>query len=327
MALLKRTFYETDVLSFFPTPYPDESYYSVLCRYMVHSGLPSTRDTLLALFGREISPRPTLLLPYMSTALSYRINPETAVTEETIVRSHTAIYYLGIAHRHKETKTIITRTREGARCGCRMNYRSSMASPWLRYCPLCAYEEKVVYGEMYWHRLHQLKGVVYCEKHGARLKESEVSLTNIKKSFIPASFALRDTFDKKLDDVVKQGRTASEELAKKNAAVCTDIRWLMENGNRINGLEETLKRYETMISRTKVVRYNKGMIEDLQGLRSKVREYHGEDYLNMLHLQMHEYFEWDSVPTIIAKFLTPLQHVLLMEFFCGSAEEFYKQAI
>ena len=108
MALLKRTFYETDVLSFFPTPYPDESYYSVLCRYMVHSGLPSTRDTLLALFGREISPRPTLLLPYMSTALSYRINPETAVTEETIVRSHTAIYYLGIAHRHKETKTIIT---------------------------------------------------------------------------------------------------------------------------------------------------------------------------------------------------------------------------
>ena len=80
---------------------------------MVHSGLPSTRDTLLALFGREISPRPTLLLPYMSTALSYRINPETAVTEETIVRSHTAIYYLGIAHRHKETKTIITHTREG----------------------------------------------------------------------------------------------------------------------------------------------------------------------------------------------------------------------
>ena len=82
-----------------------------------------------------------------------------------------------------------------------------------------------------------------------------------------------------------------------------------------------------MISRTKVVRYNKGMIEDLQGLRSKVREYHGEDYLNMLHLQMHEYFEWDSAPTIIAQFLTPLQHVLLMEFFCGSAEEFYKQAI
>lgn len=326
MALLKRTFCENDLLSFFPAPYPDESYYSVLCRYMVHSGLPSTRETLLALFGREISPRSTLLLPYMSTALSIRINPEAAITEKTIIRSHTAVYYLGITHKHEETKATITRLREGARCGCRMNYGSSMASPYLRYCPLCAYEEKVAYGEMYWHRLHQLKGIVYCEKHGTRLEESEVCLLNIKKTFIPASFALREIFDKTLDDVVKQNRTGPEELLKKNTDICRDIRWLMENGNRINGLEDTMKRYEAVLSRTTVARYNNGMIEDLQELRSKARDYHGEDFLNMLNIQMHEYFEWESAPTIIAKFLTPLQHVLVMELLCGSVEEFYKQS-
>ena len=99
-----------------------------------------------------------------------------------------------------------------------------------------------------------------------------------------------------------------------------------ENGNRINGLEDTMKRYEAVLSRTTVARYNNGMIEDLQELRSKARDYHGEDFLNMLNIQMHEYFEWESAPTIIAKFLTPLQHVLVMELLCGSVEEFYKQS-
>ena len=327
MALLRRMFSETGILSFFPVPYLDESYYSVLCRYMVHSGLPSTKETFLTLFGHEISPCPTLMLPYMSSALSHRINPETAITEETIIRSHTAVYYLGMVYGRTESKAMMSRIREGARCGCRMNYRGSIASPRLRYCPLCAYEEKITYGEMYWHRLHQLDGVMFCEKHGIRLNESDVSLVNIKKTLIPASFALKDIFDKTLEDVVKQGRTGSNEYIRKNAAICNDIKWLMENGARINGLEETIKRYETMLYRTGARYYNKGRVEGLQELRSKIRDYHGKEFLNSLHLQVHEYFEWKDAPTIIAKYLTPLQHVLMMEFFCGSVEEFYKQIV
>ena len=42
-----------------------------------------------------------------------------------------------------------------------------------------------------------------------------------------------------------------------------------------------------------------------------------------LHLNLHEYFEWESAPIVIAKYLTPLQHVLLMEFLCGSVEAFF----
>ena len=327
MALLNRTSSETDMLGFFPAPYPDESYYSILCRYMVHSGLPSTRETLLALFGRATSPCSTLLLPNMSSPLSRRISPETGITEETIIRSHTAAHYLVIAHRKAETQTVMARIRRGAKFGCRMNYRSSLSSPRLRYCPLCAYEEKVTYGEMYWHRLHQLDGIMYCERHGIGLEESGVSLADIKRSFIPASYALRDIFDKTLDDVAEQARSGPKYLLDKNTAICRDIRWLMENGGRINGIEETIKRYENMLSRTEAVRYNKGTIGDLQGLRSKVRDYHGEDFLDSLHLHVHEYFEWSDAPTIIAKFLTPLQHVLMMEFFCGSAEKFYKHAV
>ena len=39
------------MLSFFPSPYPDELWYSVLARYHTHSGALSWQATMAALFG------------------------------------------------------------------------------------------------------------------------------------------------------------------------------------------------------------------------------------------------------------------------------------
>lgn len=39
------------MLSFFPTPYPDELWYSVIARYHTHSGALSWQATMAALFG------------------------------------------------------------------------------------------------------------------------------------------------------------------------------------------------------------------------------------------------------------------------------------
>ena len=39
------------MLQYFPTPYPDELWYSVLGRYHVRSGNPNSATTLRELFG------------------------------------------------------------------------------------------------------------------------------------------------------------------------------------------------------------------------------------------------------------------------------------
>ncbi len=39
------------MISFFPTPYPDELWYSVICRYHVHSGNYCAKHTLRQLYG------------------------------------------------------------------------------------------------------------------------------------------------------------------------------------------------------------------------------------------------------------------------------------
>ena len=39
------------MISFFPSPYPDELWYSVICRYHVHSGNYCAKHTLRQLYG------------------------------------------------------------------------------------------------------------------------------------------------------------------------------------------------------------------------------------------------------------------------------------
>lgn len=44
------------MLTYFPTPYPGEWWYSVLCRYHVRSGRTKHQTTVMELFGRERVP-------------------------------------------------------------------------------------------------------------------------------------------------------------------------------------------------------------------------------------------------------------------------------
>jgi hypothetical protein len=43
------------------------------------------------------------------------------------------------------------------------------ASPPLRYCPICAKEDFATFRTLYWHRAHQLPGVLACSIHGTNL--------------------------------------------------------------------------------------------------------------------------------------------------------------
>lgn len=42
-------------IPFFPTPYPDETFYSVICRYDLLKGRNSFRGTSEELFGKRIN--------------------------------------------------------------------------------------------------------------------------------------------------------------------------------------------------------------------------------------------------------------------------------
>ncbi len=58
---------------------------------------------------------------------------------------------------------------------------SIVPSPeYLQYCPECAKEDQTRFGEMYWHRQHQVPGVFICHIHNVWLEQSNVRVHNRK---------------------------------------------------------------------------------------------------------------------------------------------------
>ena len=65
---------------------------------------------------------------------------------------------------------------------------------YLRYCPICAQEDRKQYGEAYWHRTHQIRNMVICPVHGCSLKISAVPAKSEQCfTFCPAELYCTDT--------------------------------------------------------------------------------------------------------------------------------------
>lgn len=77
------------MLTFFPTPYPDEILYSTFARYHMRSANSSIKDTLDDLFGKK-TVMSTIDLPSHLYSLCNRISPtHSSITPEKLLEKHT----------------------------------------------------------------------------------------------------------------------------------------------------------------------------------------------------------------------------------------------
>lgn len=64
---------------------------------------------------------------------------------------------------------------------------------YLKYCPVCASEDRKKYAETYWHRKHQIRNMGICPKHKCRLRDSGVPAKSMSLySFITAEEVVPD---------------------------------------------------------------------------------------------------------------------------------------
>lgn len=63
----------------------------------------------------------------------------------------------------------------------------------MKYCPLCAAEDREQYGETFWHRQHQIRNINVCVRHKCRLENSHI-LAKSDHVFVfdPAEGAIQD---------------------------------------------------------------------------------------------------------------------------------------
>ena len=166
------------MISYFPTPYPDELLYSQLARYYTKSGYMAYTYAAEELYISKI------VRPDMEFVNAFTPNALRMITRdmpmEDVVLQHTMFPYYGrflpLERRQRAFEALVS---------MQGNYHNLLPIPtrkgntdrYLRYCPMCAEQDRQDYGETYWHRTHQMIGVVACPVHGCCLMNRSVVIS------------------------------------------------------------------------------------------------------------------------------------------------------
>ena len=163
------------MINYLPSIYPDELFYSWLCRYYVHSGCLTHKMALDDILLKRCHNPSKEFIGHLNPKAQKRI--EEIYSMEYLVLNHTmypqyarfipleekkkAIYHLGYDFCDPHFLfAILPRTKSESN---------------LKYCPLCVQEDRRLCGETYWHRKHQIRNIKSCYKHGCMLESSDVS--------------------------------------------------------------------------------------------------------------------------------------------------------
>lgn len=171
----------------FPVPLPNETLYSILCRYHVRSCNATDYATLLQLFDKRRSLHTTALSPFPLRYAKDWTNAFRGFTRDSLIREHTAFPFYQSFHTCVNT----SRSSYAAdRFFMAMYNRCATPSKRLRYCPKCAQSQWESFGVSYWQILPQIHGYEVCPIHKEPIRETEISHQDIRYNFYPASNVL-----------------------------------------------------------------------------------------------------------------------------------------
>lgn len=176
------------MIAYFPDIYEDELVYSIMCRLYLHLGIPSSCIAKKYIYG-DMTARVDAygighLQPYVMEALTKRI------PEKELILKHTMFAYLtafdSILNKQAEYSKAVRGENIYGRYG---NMRLQ-----LKYCPICAREDAIKYGEAYYHRKHQL--TTACIKHRTKIKSIDVAVGKRRLlALIPLEQAREENFE------------------------------------------------------------------------------------------------------------------------------------
>lgn len=184
------------MLAYFPTLYEDELLYSGIARYHVISGNKTQRQTIDDLFGNR-SVCATADLPSHLTSLVVNLNGQ--YTSHQIINGHTLLPYYAYFMQQKKIQQVQSLMENGSKQGKVHASLGLLASSVklpakLRFCTEC-YKTDSEICEPYWHRCHQLPGVIICPWHKSILKVSAVEYATLHHKFSFVPLAMRGESD------------------------------------------------------------------------------------------------------------------------------------
>lgn len=235
------------MIGFMPVIYPDELIYSCFCRYYVYSGYPNNKMALEdILYNRHCNPNKEFLghlNPEMEKLIKNMYPIDKLILEHTMFPQYArfiecskkkdALYRLGhdFCDAH-QLFSILPRSED---------------DKYLKHCPVCALEDRELYGETYWHRVHQIRNMDLCVKHNCKLKNSKVTATSSQTFTLnPAEMVIKDEEAEYVENSIKLKYAAYMEQIfeapmdfENETAISTIIYYEMERTKYISSTRNT----------------------------------------------------------------------------------------
>lgn len=153
---------------YFPDPLPDETIFSLLCRFYflaAHSNFRNHTLPLLGINGSRGANEFPSFLPQLSEisgiGLPYLINQMTCI--------HYFQPFISEREYDRVYQSLITGNTINLQTHLGMVANRITSGKSLKYCPLCALADAEQYGTTYWHQTHQLVGITVCHIHNCHL--------------------------------------------------------------------------------------------------------------------------------------------------------------
>lgn len=315
------------MLSYFPTPYPDELFYSTITRYHIRSGNLSFNQTLLELLGYSPEQFFNLDLPNNLEYLVKHLPAASMYCSEVFIEEHTLYpFYRSFL---KDSEAWVLKKRMQKKRGNSIFAIAKVPLPgrdssgsFLRYCPACLQQDLKRYGEPYWHRMHQVPGMLICTDHHVMLRESAIP---VQEGYLNCHAA-----DLKNCSIEIDSRTYSDNTVRNLLAIAQEIDWLMKSQFSFQGLQWLRNQYQHYLVEqgfldifpVKTFKFCKERFVE------KLLSFYGEDYLNLVKPGFVNKAAQYSYRCLLACDVEPaidrVTHILLIKFLVNSLKDFFE---
>lgn len=307
------------MLGFFPDPYPDELLYSVCSRYHKRTRYKSKSQTMTDLFkgAHTLS----LWLPSGLDRLISALPLGHQYSADRLIDENTLLPFYGSFLSPQRLNLLRASMRQGlSDTSTYIHVGITVGSAnigYLRLCQYCAEEDKELFGEPYWHRLHQVLGVEVCFKHNIFLDQSKVGARlnrGTRETFITAGGVKLTTPPRPL--------ILSNSVHRIYIQLARDIFWLLN--------QRDLFIHPTHLHGCYIcIMLNKGMISTsstrrLTPFRKRFQEYFTLDLLASLSRSLEGDDHWlYRLLRLGGGPQPPLNHLLLIHFLGYAVEDFF----
>ncbi len=310
------------MLGSFPTPYPDELLYSLVARYHIRSGNKSFRQTHEELFETVDLQPDKIILPNNLNYLVSQLPQSSQLTVESLIKRNTLYPLFRSFLTPVEIYSFkdLLRSKSSTSISQTAKISDKERNRVLKFCPKCRAEDEQKYGEAYWHRQHQIPGILLCLEHQIPLLNSQVLLDNKQIHYYAASQV-------KLN--LTNQDTYTEEFIKKSFSLGQEIDWLSCNYVEFPGMTWLRNKYKSMLlekgfvtrySRTKFKYHEQQLTEDFV-------KFYGEEFIKAVQPAIIErieaYLEYSLFSCDITQTIDRITHVLIVKFLCGSIKDLF----